>query len=196
MYRLYTFFDIDHIDSSTLSKWMRYLPEERRTRALRYRREIDVKLSVISYLLLLYALFKEYGLSSPAIAYTDCGKPYLRDHQDIYFNISHCPAGCVCAVSDAPIGVDIQDTRPFSMDIAKYCCSQDELDFLQKSKNPALDFARIWAMKESYLKMTGEGISRHLPSVDTNKLSQIIKTFVYNGCCIAVALQNLREGSE
>lgn len=196
MFRLYAFFDIGQIDSSTLSKCMHYLPEERKAKALRYRREIDVKLSVISYLLLLYALFKEYGLSSPRIAYADCGKPYLLDYQDIYFNISHCPAGCICAISDTPVGVDIQDVRPFSIDIAKYCCSQDELDFLQKSKNPALDFTRIWAMKESYLKMTGEGISRHLPSVDTNKLSQIIKTFSYNGCCIAVASQKLGEGFE
>ena len=191
MYKLYAFFDIDQIDSSILRKCIHYLPEERRAKALRYRRELDVKLSVISYLLLLYVLFKEHGLSSPAIAYTGSGKPYLQDHPDIHFNISHCPAGCICAVSDAPIGVDIQDTRPFSIDIGKHCCSQEELGILKKSNDPAVEFTRMWAMKESYLKMTGEGICHSLPSIDTSTLSRKIQTFEYNGCYIAVAPQKL-----
>ena len=166
---------------------MRYLPEERRSKALRYRREIDRKISVVSYLLLIYALHKEFKLSSPTLAYTEKGKPYLPDHPDIHFNISHCPQGCVCAVSDKPVGVDIQDIRPFSQDIANRCCSTEELLLLTQSADPAAGFTQMWAMKESYLKMTGEGIAQSLPAIDTTGAYSAIHTTYINNCYIAVS---------
>ena len=190
MYKLFAFFDLELIDSNTIEKCIAHLPTDRKVKALRYHREIDRATSVVSYLLLVHALYRHYGLRMPHIAYTRTGKPFLADYPDIHFNISHCPSGCICAISDAPVGVDIQDVRPFSIDVVKHCCSQDELDFLKKSKNPALDFTRMWAMKESYLKMIGEGICYGLSSVDTINMARKIHTFEYNGCCIAVASKN------
>jgi len=187
MYKLYAFFDLDQLNNETLEWCMQHLPEERRAKVLRYRREIDRKLSVVSYLLLIYALHKEFKLSSPTIAYTDKGKPYLSDYPDIHFNISHCPLGCVCAVSDKPIGVDIQDVRPFSQDIANRCCSVEELLLLTQSADPAACFTQMWAMKESYLKMTGEGIAQSLPTIDTTGAYSVIDTTFTNNCYIAVS---------
>lgn len=187
MYKLYAFFDLDQLNNETLEWYMQYLPEERRAKALRYRREIDRKLSVASYLLLIYASHKEFKLSSPAIAYTDKGKPYLPDHPDIHFNISHCPLGCVCAVSDKPVGVDIQDIRPFSQDIVNRCCSAEELLLLAQSADPAARFTQMWAMKESYLKMTGEGIAHSLSAIDTTGPYSAIHTTFTNNCYIAVS---------
>lgn len=166
---------------------MRFLPDERRAKALRYRREIDRKLSVVSYLLLTYALYKERELRAPKVAYTDKGKPYLPDHPDIHFNISHCPQGCVCAISDKPIGVDIQDIRPFSLAVARRCCSAAELHLLAHSFDPTSCFTRMWSMKESYLKMTGEGITANLPAIDTTGLCNTIPTIFTNNCYIAVS---------
>lgn len=40
--------------------------------------------------------------------YTEHGKPYLPDYSDVHFNISHSEKYVVCAVSDKPVGVDIQ----------------------------------------------------------------------------------------
>ena len=187
MYKLYAFFDLNQLNNETLEWCMQYLPEERRAKALRYRREIDRRLSVVSYLLLIHALYKEFNLSNPAIAYTDKGKPYLPDHLDIHFNISHCPQGCVCAVSDKPIGVDIQDIRPFSQDIANRCCSTEELLLLTQAADPAACFTQMWAMKECYLKMTGEGIAQSLPAIDTTGAYSAIHTTYINNCYIAVS---------
>lgn len=187
MYKLYAFFDLDQLNNETLEWCMQYLPEERRAKALRYRREIDRKLSVASYLLLIYALHKEFKLSSPTIAYTEKGKPYLPDHPGIHFNISHCPLGCVCAVSDKPIGVDIQDIRHFSQDIANRCCSTEELLLLTQAEDPAACFTQMWAMKESYLKMTGGGIAQSLPAIDTTGAYSAIHTTYINNCYIAVS---------
>jgi 4'-phosphopantetheinyl transferase len=172
---------------------MQYLPEERKAKALRYRREIDRKLSVASYLLLIYALRKEFALSTPTLAYTAKGKPYLPDHPDIHLNLSHCPRGCVCAVSDQPVGVDIQDIRPFSQELANYCCSDGELLLLKHSEDPAACFAQMWTRKESYLKMTGEGITKRLSLVDTTGTYQTVPTVYANGCYIAVSCARFFE---
>lgn len=187
MYKLYAFFDLEQLNNEILEWCMRYLPEERKAKALRYRLEIDRKLSVTSYLLLIHALHKEFNLSNPTIAYIDKGKPYMPDHPDIHFNISHCPLGCVCAVSDKPVGVDIQDIRPFSQDIANRCCSVKELLLLKQSADPAPCFTKMWAMKESYLKLTGEGISRSLPAIDTTDTYSVIHTTYTNNCYVAVS---------
>ena len=195
MYKLYAFFDLEQLNNETLEWCMQHLPEERKAKALRYRREIDRKLSVVSYLLLTYALRKEFAISSQTLAYTDRGKPYLPDYPDIHFNISHCPRGCVCAVSDKPVGVDIQDVRPFSQDVANCCCSTGELRLLDRSADPAACFAQMWAMKESYLKMTGEGIGSKLPIIDTTGAYSTIHTIYSNNCYIAVSSAHLFVGS-
>lgn len=159
MYKLYLFEDFDSITESLLKRCIDVLPPERRQKALRYRFDIDRKMSVISYLMLLYALRENYNITNPQIAYGVYGKPYLTEYPDIYFNISHCPKGCVCVVSDREIGVDIQDIRPFSWDIAKRVCCDNELKMLECADDKARLFTKIWTMKESYVKMTGEGIT-------------------------------------
>ena len=79
------------------------------------------------------------------------------------------------AVADSPIGVDIQDIRSFSWEIARRVCCKEELEFLERSSDRDRKFTRIWAMKESYVKMTGQGIGCDLVGINTlsNKKVQI-----------------------
>lgn len=176
MYKLYLFEDFDSITESFLKRCIDVLPPERRKKSLRYRFDIDRKMSVISYLMLLYALRENYNIINPQIAYGVYGKPYLTEYPDIYFNISHCPKGCICAVSDREIGVDIQDIRPFSWDIARRVCCEDELKMLECADDKARLFTKIWTMKESYDKMTGEGITS-ISSVNTTVIRNEIMVF-------------------
>ena len=37
------------------------------------------------------------------------GKPYLSEHPDFYFNISHSGEYVLCAIDNNPIGVDIEE---------------------------------------------------------------------------------------
>lgn len=187
MRKLYAFFDLDRMDRSILERGSKLLPPERRAKVARYRQEIDRRAGVTAYLLLLYGLYKNYGICTPRVAYSDKGKPFLRDYPDVHFNISHCPKGCICGISDLPIGVDIQDVRPFSQEIADRCCSADEQYRLSCSPDLASVFTQMWAMKESYLKMTGAGVTENLSAVDTTKLANKILTFMMDGCHIAVA---------
>lgn len=196
MYKIYAFFDLKEIDAHTLKHLEYCLPPKRREKCMRYRQDIDRKNCVVAYLLLLHGLYTDYGICNPRISYGQSGKPYLRDYPETYFNISHCPCGCVCAVSDSPIGIDIQDIRPFSWLTAKRCCSKAELDLLKHSANPASEFTKIWVMKESYLKMKGTGITTDLCAVDTTKRTDQISTFINDSCCIAAACaESFREES-
>jgi len=176
MYKLYLFEDFDSITKQFLEQCISVLPQARKQKALSYRFDIDRKMSVISYLLLLYALRENYGIANPHISYGAFGKPFLTEYPGIHFNISHCPKGCICAVSDKEIGVDIQDIRPFSWDIARCVCYENELKLLERTDDKALLFTKIWAMKESYVKMTGEGIT-NINLIDTTKIKDEIITF-------------------
>lgn len=187
MYEIYAFFDVDQFDQASFEYFKQYLPPERRARMQRYRREIDRKNCLISYMLLHHGLYINYGIQNPRLSYHPNGKPFLPDFPHIHFNISHCSQGCICGISDLPIGVDIQEVRSFSQLIAERCCSEEELNVLGHSDEPASEFIKMWSMKESYLKMKGTGLIEDLRMVDTTKLSDKIKTFIYNGCYIAVA---------
>ena len=52
------------------------------------------------------------------IAANENGKPYLTAAPDVHFSLSHSAAWAVCAVSDHPVGVDIQQCRSFKPNIA------------------------------------------------------------------------------
>lgn len=156
--KLYLFDQYEKISEEFMSRALPFLPEERRNRALKYRRRIDRDNCVITYLMLHYGLRECFGIKSFKMAYGEYGKPYLPDYPDVYFNISHCEIGCAVVVADCPVGVDIQDVRPFSWEVAKRVCSERELTELEKSSDRDRLFTKMWAMKESYGKMVGSGI--------------------------------------
>ena len=187
MLKIYAIFDIEYIDSKKLISFLQYLPTERRTRVLHFRRSIDSKNCILSYCLLQYGLYKSYGIRNFSLSYGGNGKPYLSNYPHIHFNISHCECGCVCTIADGPVGIDIQNVRPFLWSVANHCCSEEEKQWLKDCANPAAEFTKIWTMKESYLKMKGTGITVDLCTIDTTKLRNKIKTFEINGCYISVA---------
>lgn len=113
---------------------------------------------MITYLMLQYGLRECFGITSFELAFGEYGKPYLPQYPHVHFNISHCDTGCAVAVADCPVGVDIQDIRPFSWAVAQKVCCPKELAELEKCADRNKLFALIWAIKESYGKLTGEGI--------------------------------------
>lgn len=170
MHEMYLFDHLEEFDNELLERALAILPDDRRTKALSYRQIEDRKRSVISYLLLLYGLRNLYGITNPEFYYGGQGKPYLAGAPDIFFNISHCKNACVCAFSDCETGVDIQDIRPYSPATARRICCPDELAALGHCHDKDRTFSRIWSMKESYVKMTGTGITVPLNEINTTKL--------------------------
>ena len=186
MYQLFAVFYRNNSDPSVLEDYLDFLPAERRARALRYRDPADRANCILSYLLLRYALKVTFFLGDPEIERGENGKPFLPEHPNIHFNLSHCSAGCVVGVSDRPIGVDIQNVRPFSRRLMEYCCAESEREQIRGAADPEAEFARIWAMKESCVKMTGKGITGRMTAIDTTALSHQTKVFRHEECFIAV----------
>lgn len=101
------------------------------------------------------------------------GKPVLKDCTNLFFNISHSGDYAVCAVSKQPVGIDIERIGAYQPNVARRVCSDAEQKLLEQCEDPARLFYRLWTLKESYVKLTGTGIS--VP------LSQITFSFLADG---------------
>ncbi|KOP70463.1 MULTISPECIES: 4'-phosphopantetheinyl transferase superfamily protein [unclassified Lysinibacillus] len=171
---IYYFDSIDLFTQEICNKMIEKLPYERQQKVLHYKRLVDKKLSIISYLLLMYGLKNEYAFSQTInFGYQENQKPYLLNNPHIQFNISHCDYCVVVAISKREIGIDVQDFIEYDQKLAEVVCSKEELDTLNRSNCPEIVFTRYWTLKESYLKMTGEGISEDMIHIDFSSQSEM-----------------------
>lgn len=98
-------------------------------------------------LLLELSLKMVHGVKKmPAIYETEHGKPYLSDHS-YEFNISHSHGRIVLALSDAPVGIDIERA---DRTVPQLVCNR----FFPDGGATAEE----WTKFESYCKLKGEGI--------------------------------------
>ena len=152
---------LDHVDrirEEELQELLPFLSAERREQVSRYRFAKDRVQSILAYLLLRYGLIKDHGIRSvPRIGKTPQGKPFLREHSHIHFNLSHCEKAVACGFGSAPIGVDVQHMVPYKESIAKFFMTPQERMGAVLG-DPGETFTRLWTMKEAYGKYTGEGI--------------------------------------
>lgn len=150
----------DHIDKLDISEALRQVSPQRAAYALRYRRELDQRLSLAVFLLLQQALREEYGLMEvPEFAFGLNGKPYLKEHPEIHFNLSHCPRAALCVVADHPVGCDIEAVPDeLDMELCRYCFNDEEVASILASDTPTLTFTTLWTQKEALLKLTGTGL--------------------------------------
>lgn len=182
------YIDIDtDIDGIDLDETLPTISEQRRNQALRFRNERDRRLSVAAYLLLKRALREEYDIcDNPIFGYEDGGKPYIVGHKDIFFNISHCRCAAVCAVSNRPIGIDVETIRPFKEALAQYVLNDSEYRLAVSTEHPDVEFTKLWTMKESLLKLTGKGLREDLktllPCNDADFHTFINIDFIYTVC--------------
>ena len=150
---------------------LREISEQRREQALKFKHEQGQRLCVLAYQLLKEGLQKEYGLTgNPIFEYNEHGKPSIVGHPEIYFNLSHCKEAVVCAISDKPVGVDVESHREFSESLINYTLNDEEIAEIRKSYNVAAAFIRLWTMKEATSKLIGTGITHDVKSlIDTKK---------------------------
>ena len=104
------------------------LSEQRREQALKFRHEQGQRLCVLAYQLLKQALREEYGIiENPVFEYNEHGKPTIVGHPDIFFNLSHCKEAAVCAISNQPIGVDVESLREYKEGLVRYTMNDEEV---------------------------------------------------------------------
>ncbi|MCQ2174540.1 MAG: pseudouridine synthase [Bacteroidales bacterium] len=110
-------------------------------------------------------LLERFGLEKcPEFSYSDRGKPFLRERPDIFFNLSHCARGIACAVSDSPVGIDIEEIQ-YDESLASAVLNGRELAEVLSSDEPGVKFTQLWTRKESFLKLSGLGLPDNLKDV-------------------------------
>lgn len=124
------------------------------------------------------------------ISKTDTGKPYFVGENTPYFSISHDANTVAVAISNSPVGIDIQSPRDTeqSHKIAERFFSKDEAKDVLSGKT---DFLALWTMKEALCKLRDVP----LPLVAKNELPQSVsfKTIDYKGFRISVASDVIKE---
>lgn len=112
----------------------------------------------IAYALLGKALKTRFGITSYTVAKNNKGKPFFTEYPNVYFNISHCDGLAVCGISSGEIGVDAERIRSYNGKVMERIFSEEEQSMIAVSKSPETDFFKIWTLKESLCKFTGDGI--------------------------------------
>jgi len=169
----------DHIWDFDLEAALLELSPERREQALRYRHELGRRQCALAYLLLKRALHDGYGITgNPRFNYGEHGKPLLADYPDIHFSLSHCREAVACAVSDRPVGIDVESIGRYREQLAAYTMSEDERAAIAAAASPEVAFTRLWTMKEALLKCSGQGIvdglKTVLEGVDENLFTTVV----------------------
>ena len=88
------------------------------------------------------------------------GKPFLPEYPGFHFSLAHSGAWAVCAVSEYPLGVDIEQVRELRRGIAERFFSPEECALLEGGGDAA--FFALWTLKEAAVKASGEGLARGL----------------------------------
>lgn len=117
----------------------------RREKTLRLSKDDDKRRSLGAEMLLIKAAGRDdYVLSKNE-------KPYFPDNE-VFFSLAHCGDYAVCAVSDVPVGVDIELPRVGGARLAKRFFQPDEAALVYAADDPDREFCRLWTLKESYIK--------------------------------------------
>ena len=142
------------------------ISRQRREQAVKFKHELGQRLCVLAYQLLKQGLSEVYGIEeNPVFEYNEHGKPSIIGHPEICFNLSHCKEAAICAISDQPVGVDVESVRSFNESLVRYTMNEDEIRQIESSEDQAVAFIRLWTMKESAMKLIGTGISNDMKHV-------------------------------
>ena len=144
------------------------LSKARQEKIQKLRFPADKRLSLGAGLLLDYGL-RRYGLSERTELFgtVENGKPCLVHHPEIQFNLSHSGSMVMAVFSAASVGCDVEKKQRARMDVAKRFFAPAEQRVLLAVKTEEerdLLFSRLWTLKESYLKVGGQGMAMALDS--------------------------------
>ena len=106
-------------------------------------------------------------------AYNEHDKPFLQNAsgeriKGVDFSISHCKNAIAVALSDCPVGIDVESFRHAEEPLLKRTINHEEQTEVRTATDPAEAFTRLWTCKEAVLKLRGTGLVDNLHEVLTN----------------------------
>lgn len=163
------------------SEWIQLLDCTRRERIGELKRKKDRIQSIGAGLLLRYSFLKEgytkEQWENVTIQCAPSGKPKIVQYPEFCYSLSHSGDWVICGVYSKELGADIQEMRPWKEQIARRFFAAEEYERIMQTESTKRQklFYKMWAAKESYGKLTGDGIgkgiSQYLTSHDFEKVT-------------------------
>ncbi|MBQ7386362.1 MAG: 4'-phosphopantetheinyl transferase superfamily protein [Ruminococcus sp.] len=157
----YKVLDIKNLNEAQFELALKKMSIERQQKCLRYKFVDDRRRMAFGEELLRKLISEEYGVDESDILITNLpsGKPVAEvKGNEVFVSLTHSGNFVACALSNTPVGIDLEVKRDFNPRVLKALCDA-EREFVAKSKDEAIAFLKIWTAKEAYLKMTGEGLA-------------------------------------
>ena len=154
-----------------VSSYLNHFKSERQQSIQSYRQLADQNRTVWAELLARYLLCNMIPATWAEISIERnlSGKPYVKTLKDEWqINLSHSGSWAICSIGRCNNGVDVETETADFEEIARQFFLPKEFSALQimplSCRKKA--FLCYWTIKESYLKYTGEGLTRNLSEVD------------------------------
>lgn len=165
------------------------MDDQRKASVLRKKIENDRKRSILGEKLAREGISGMCGIAMENIEFgrTENGKPFAKN-ADVFFSISHCKEMVVCAVSENPVGIDVELLRDIDLKITKIACTELDKAYIfaaDTEEEQRLRFFEVWTAKEAYFKFYGTGIS-DLKKVSYVDIEPFCKTKIEEGFMITV----------
>ncbi|WP_346239476.1 4'-phosphopantetheinyl transferase family protein [Niabella insulamsoli] len=162
--------DIDHIDCNLHSDC---ITEAEATKAAAFWKADDRKRFLSGRIMIKSILAKWIGgrpsqikicagKNGKPVAVSDIAAAWLP-----HFNISHAGKRVAVAISDHPVGIDLEDIKKVDFAaLAPSVFSENERQVFEQSEDPAFIFYKYWTSKEAFLKALGLGLVDDLQTID------------------------------
>lgn len=167
-------------------KLLQFLSEERRTRVLKYVHIKDRKASLYAAILAKHELGQLVG-DNLHFSFTEYGKPFLTEHPEICFNISHTHGSIIFAYTKSTetpneIGVDIEIIKKAPLSVMNSTFHKNECEFVNEDTNNITNrFYTIWTRKEALFKAKGTGLTdKTLRNTDTTKYHSLSSPSIWS----------------
>lgn len=147
--------DCRRVDPAAERVWA-LMSENRRAKLREIHDETGRRQSAAAELALVLAMAHERGAQPQAVDWhvLPGGKPAIKG--GLCFNLAHAGVVAVCAVCERPVGVDVEAPRHIPAAMRRKIYSSAEQD------RPDDMLRWTWVAKESFIKLTGEGLKRSM----------------------------------
>lgn len=159
--RVSVFDDMSLCTEQEVNRMLPLVSAQRREQALKFKFVSGRFACLKSYLM----LSELTGLDAFEFIYNQHGKPSIAGYPEIHFSISHCQRAIAVAVSDSPVGIDVESFRKADDALLHRTMNEEEIRMVEASDCRERTFIELWTRKEAVFKLIGTGITDDILTV-------------------------------
>lgn len=153
--------DISRMTDAEFLRMYQLCDKIRQAKIDRLQKEPARKLSAAAGMLARLGIAQSLRIDPRSISFRtgENGKPYA-ENLNIHFSLSHSGSLAVCAVSDQPVGIDVEKIKPVNFRVVEKWFTEQERQYIFSDAQKTEErFFEIWTKKEAYVKRLGTGIT-------------------------------------